>query len=49
MLHPNETITRLVRICQQHSFKLAFVVIGFCLAVVGGLVFRVLKQANEEA
>ena len=48
MLHSNETITRLVRVCQQHSFKLAFVVIGVCLVAVGGLVARVLRQANEE-
>jgi len=49
MRHPNKTITKLVRGCQQHSFKLAFCVIAFCLTVVGGLVVRVLRQANEEA
>src|SRR5204863_2395229 len=49
MLHPNATITRVVRVYQQHSFKLAFVIIGFCLAAAVGLVVRVLRQANEEA
>ena len=49
MLHPNETIPRLVRVYQQHSFKLAFVIIVFCLAAAVGLVVRVLRQANEEA